>query len=321
MLLVEEDLLRSARVFSGLREVGVIIPTCNAERHWPEFKAALDQQGLEPSQILVIDSASTDRTLDLARAAGYGVVSIARCEFNHGGTRRLACEHLPDARVLVFLTQDAIPSEATAIKLLCEALNNPMVGAAYGRQLARVGADPIERHARLFNYPPCSELRTLAARDTLGIKAAFLSNSFAAYRRSALQAVGGFPADVILAEDSFVAARLLVAGWRIAYVAEARVVHSHNLSIGTEFSRYFDTGVHHARQNWILSQFGGAGGEGRRFVLSELRYLGETAWGALPRAMLRTALKWLAYQLGRREQYLPLPLKRRLSSSANFWKS
>jgi rhamnosyltransferase len=62
------------------------------------------------------------------------------------------------------------------------------------------------------HYPAASEMRALASREQLGIKAVFLSNSLAAYRRSALMAVGGFPKNVISGEDTIVAARLLLAG-------------------------------------------------------------------------------------------------------------
>ncbi len=320
MLLVEENAIRSLDRASALGHVGVIIPTCNAERHWDELNASLATQGLRKDQILIVDSESTDKTVRLARAAGYRVAEIPRCDFNHGGTRKAACSCLPAAEVLVFLTQDAVPACGSALSTLCSTFGDPAVGAAYGRQIPRSDATGIERHARLFNYPGQSELRTLDHRRTHGLKAAFLSNSFAAYRRTALEAVGGFPVDVILAEDSVVAARMLAAGWRVAYVAEAAVIHSHALTWTQEFGRYFDTGVHHAREAWLLEQFGSAGNEGRRFVSSQMRYLLKTARPELTSAVARTALKWVAYQLGRQEKHLPLPFKRKLSASPNFWK-
>ncbi len=321
MLLAEDIAVRKAQTSSLLSHVGVIIPTFDAELHWSQLQSALARQGLTTDQILVIDSGSADRTVFLALQAGYKVVQIAQREFNHGGTRQIACSYFPQAQVLLFLTQDAIPATACAFASLCQAFERSTVGAAYGRQLPRPEADPIERHARLFNYPAVSELRTLAHRETLGLKAAFLSNSFAAYRRSALEAIGGFPCDVILAEDSIAAARLLRAGWQLAYVAQAAVIHSHAMSFSKEFTRYFDTGVHHCREAWLLQEFGSAGGEGKRFVLSELRYLRKTAKLDIPAALLRTGSKWFAYQLGRREKFLPLRLKRQLSASSNFWQA
>ena len=114
----------------------------------------------------------------------------------------------------------------------------------------------------------------MADAAELGIKAAFMSNSFAAYRREALMAVGGFPKHVIFAEDMYVAAKMLMAGWKVVYEGSACCRHSHNYTIIEEFRRYFDMGVFHAREPWIRENFGGAGGEGLRYVKSELKYLG-----------------------------------------------
>ena len=66
----------------------------------------------------------------------------------------------------------------------------------------------------------------MADREALGIKTAFLSDSFAAYRCDALADVGGFP-DVPACEDMYVGAKLLQAGYTIVYAAEAQVYHSH----------------------------------------------------------------------------------------------
>ena len=87
--------------------------------------------------------------------------------------------------------------------------------------------------------------------------------------------VGGFSPDVIFGEDTLVVARMHRAGWKTAYVADAMVRHSHAYSIAEEFRRYFDIGVLHARESWLVDQFGSASGEGRRFVVSEMRHLAE----------------------------------------------
>src|SRR5271155_2144887 len=68
--------------------VGVIVPTLNGARWWPQFCEGLLAQNISPSQVLIVDSTSTDHTPDLARESGFHVVSIPRCEFNHGGTRQ-----------------------------------------------------------------------------------------------------------------------------------------------------------------------------------------------------------------------------------------
>ncbi|MGB0123538.1 MAG: glycosyltransferase [Candidatus Sulfotelmatobacter sp.] len=298
--------------------VKVIVPTLNAAKDWPQFAPAL-LTCVRPEQVLVIDSESTDGTVKLAQAVGFQVCSVARAEFNHGGTRQMAAEKLPNTEILVYVTQDAVLAGPDALASLLAAFDDPQVGAACGRQLPRPGAEMIEAHARIFNYSAISNVRSLASRKRLGIKAVFLSNSLAAYRRSALMSVGGFPTNVIFGEDTITAARLLLAGYKVAYVAEACAYHSHPYTPMEEFRRYFDIGVLHSRERWLLKEFGPAGEEGKRFVLSELSYLWQRDVWRIPSALVRTGLKFVGYRLGREEALLTPKVKRQLSMHPKFW--
>lgn len=298
--------------------VKVIVPTLNAAKEWPLFAPAL-LACVRPQQVLILDSESTDQTVDLARAVGFQVHSVEMAKFNHGGTRQAAAEMLDDVEILVYLTQDAVLAGPRALSSLVAAFEDPHIGAACGRQLPRPGAEAIETHARIFNYPPMSDVRSLASRERLGIKTIFMSNSFAAYRRSALMSVGGFPINVIFGEDTIAAARLLLAEYSIAYVAEACVYHSHAYSPMQEFKRYFDIGVLHSRERWLLEEFGHAHGEGKRFVFSELHYLWQRCPFQIPSALLRTGIKFFGYRIGKMEARLTPGIKRQLSMHARFW--
>jgi len=303
------------------RPVAVIVFTKDAAALLPAVDAAV---GSDLALKLVVDSSSRDGTGELAGRLGW-VVTGAPEAFDHGGSRRWAVrkalEVIGRDGVAVLLTQDAVPSGARgeAIKRLAGMLEDHGLGAAYGRQLPRPGAGPFEAHARLFNYPDRSEVRSMEDAKRLGIKACFFSDSFAAYRLEALEQVGGFPERAIVGEDVIVAAKLLKAGWKIAYVADACVYHSHDLTPLQEMRRYFDIGVFHARESWILREFGKPEGEGLRFLRSELRYLWRHAPWRIPESFLRAALKYLGYRLGRAERWLPLGLKRWLSLQKHFW--
>lgn len=298
--------------------VALIVPTFNAAKTWAAFSQAI-LTNVPAEAVLIIDSESKDETLELAKSTGFRVQSIPQASFNHGGTRQLGIELCANAEVVIFLTQDALLADSTAIQTLLSAFEDPQVGASYGRQLPHVNAAPIEAHARLFNYPEKSNCRVLADREHLGFKSIFISNSFAAYRRSTLIEVGGFPRDVIFGEDTLTAARILLTGWKIAYVAGAKVYHSHSYTWKQEIRRYFDIGVLHAREAWIRHEFGSAGGEGLRFVQSELRYLWSRQWWLIPSALIRTGLKWVGYRLGRVENKISTFWKRRLSMNRLFW--
>lgn len=299
-----------------MNKVGLIVPTLNAGKLWECWLEAFEQQTRKPDFLLVIDSSSSDETIALASTHGFSVKVIPKAEFNHGGTRQTGVGMLPEADIIVFLTQDALLANPDAIERLLAAFADGQVGAAYGRQLPHRNAGPIAAHARIFNYPPESQLRDLEDRIRFGIKTAFISNSFAAYRRSALVEAGGFPTDTIMNEDTYVAGKMLTNGWKIAYCADAQVFHSHDYSFIDEFKRYFDIGVFHTCNSWLRQLLGGVSGEGWRYVISETRYLLKKAPWLIPSAMLRTALKWFGFKIG---GALPRPASRRFSLHQSYW--
>lgn len=301
-----------------MRRVACIIPTYNGKWDLARLLDSLESQTAK-FDTFVVDSSSTDGTRELAMRVAKSVQVIASAEFNHGGTRQLMVDLNPEYEIYVFLTQDACLVDVRAIERLVEPFSDPVVGAVCGRQLPHLDATPLAEHARYFNYPPVVQVRTMGNVPELGIKTAFMSNSFAAYRREALLAIGGFPKHVIFAEDMYAAAKMLMTGWKVVYAGNAQCRHSHNYSTKEEFSRYFDMGVFHAREAWIRENFGGAGGEGLRYIQSEFRYLGLKNFYLWPSALFRNVAKLAGYKLGQIEALIPVSIKRCLGMYKRYW--
>ena len=207
-------------------KITLIVPTYNAGSLWQKWIEAYQHQSLKAEQVIIIDSSSTDQTAILAEQAGFFVHTIAKCDFNHGGTRNQAvrfCEKKTE--IVVFLTQDAILASPSALAELLKPFHDKQVVAVCGRQLPHLDANLLATHARLFNYPAESQIKSQADISSLGIKTAFMSNSFSAYRKSVFDELGGFPENTILAEDMHLAARMILLGYKVAYSAEATVYH------------------------------------------------------------------------------------------------
>jgi rhamnosyltransferase len=286
----------------------LFVPTLNPGPLWSDWVEALRLQTWQPEKVVVIDSGSTDACVALSDAAGFDVHPIELSAFNHAGTRQWALQNFAqDAQVAIWMTQDALLADPSALQKLLAAFEDPRVALVFGRQLPRPQAGAIEAHARRFNYPPQS--RTLGLPGQLdqdiaawGLKACFCSNSFAAYRLDRLQTIGGFENATFLGEDTLAAAKLLLAGQALRYEAEACVWHSHEFSLTQEALRYFQIGRLHQHYPWLRQRFGRASGEGLRFVRSELLQLAEMGFFPalrwVPEALLRSALKWLSFQAG-----------------------
>ncbi len=304
----------------ALSDARIIIPVRNGGERWREAAAALGRFAPSPEMVIVIDSDSTDGSDLVAKEQGFTVERIDVRTFNHGGTRQEAvARHCGAVPFAILLTHDAVLESSQSLTEILAAFGDPEVGAAYGRQLPHAGANPIEAHANLINYPTQSATRSLTDSSRLGIKAAYLSNSFAAYRVAALENCGGFPSHLILGEDAFVAMRMLLSGWRVRYCAEARVYHSHGYSVLQDLERFFDYGVMHAQCQDLLARFGSAEGTGLRYISSEVRYIGRVAPWLLPQVAIRSSLKYVGYRLGRSYDSLPVSLCRRLSMTKGYW--
>ncbi len=276
----------------------LIIPTYNAIAYLPRLiPTLLNQEGVD--EIIIIDSNSTDGSQAyIKKFPQITLLSIPKEEFRHGGTRHHALLH-SSSEFVIFLTQDALPTRSTTIKRLLSSFEDPTVALAYGRHIPTPDADPIEAHARYFNYPPHSMRKEYADRSRLGIKTPFCSNTFAAYRKSAYLEVGGFDKHLNFSEDMHIAAKLLQAGWSIHYNAEATVIHSHPTRFKEIFKRYWQIGRFHAANPSIIKDFGRAEGEGRRYVIDQLSYLLHNAPSQIPTALLLSATKYAAFLLGR----------------------
>lgn len=298
--------------------IACIVPTYNGRNDLSRLLDSLEKQSAS-FDLFIVDSDSSDGTGELAVIRGQNVVTIPSSQFNHGGTRQMMVNLNLGYDVYVFLTQDAYLEDQDAIAYLVLPFMDGQVGAVCGRQLPHLDASPLAEHARLFNYPETVAVKCKADIPSMGIKTAFMSNSFAAYRQSALRDVGGFPNHVIFAEDMYVAARMLLGGWKVVYAGNASCRHSHNYSLHEEFRRYFDMGVFHARESWIRECFGGAGREGLRYVRSELIFLGFSRCYLWPSAIIRNVCKLLAYKVGQKERVIPRWLKRKLGMYKRFW--
>jgi rhamnosyltransferase len=276
---------------------GLVIPTKNAGPRWELVLASLKkQQGLAP-EVLVVDSGSTDHTNRLTRLSGYRCVEIAPQLFSHGKTRQQALEQL-NCDIVFFLTQDAVLATPTSLLELSGAFDDPQVAVAYGRQLPRPDAKFSDWMLRRFNYPAQSAVRSFDDRKRLGLRCAFNSNSFSAYRVSALLAVGGFDAEIPVGEDIVACAALLQAGYKSAYVAHSYVIHSHNYRLAEEFERYRQIGQMHKMRPELLETFGRPEGEGFRLVVSELKAAFRISPWAVLSSLARAAVKYLGYRRG-----------------------
>jgi len=337
-------------------KVDVMVPICHPDEKLDELLTMLSLQTVVPEQVilmLTLTGGSEDEELRRKYAvevpeyfhlgrlpkiykkadwwvqSGHKETELHRLDielytlpqeyFDHGGTRNAAAE-LANDDFYLFMTQDAVPENERLIEYLLDSFDDEQVGAAYARQVPSKEAGEIERFTRWFNYPPESRLKTLADKETLGIKTFFCSNVCAAYRKTAYEEIGGFVLHTIFNEDMIMAAQLIEAGYGIQYAANAKVIHSHNYNCRQQFSRNFDLAV---SQIEYQEYFGDvkSESEGIKLVLETMKHLlHKGKWYLLPKLIVQSGAKYLGYRAGKKYEKLSPAWVHAFSMNKNYWK-
>lgn len=244
----------------------IIIPTYNAEKAGIErLLKSIKEQSIIPSKICIIDSSSTDNTVEICRKYGCDITIIDKASFNHGLTRQQGIDNNKDYDYAVFMTQDILLHDNNTLETLLSSFNNDNISIAYGRQITDKTSSFIEKISRNFNYPPYSITKSKDDIKKYGISTAFCSDSFAAYKIKDLLAIGGFP-KTDFAEDMLAAAKIILMGKKVYYNAETKVYHSHPYSIKAEYARGKAIGKMHKENKWLIDTFGRAENKGKELL-------------------------------------------------------
>lgn len=304
--------------------VDVIIPVYKPDRSFFQLIEQLETQTVPVRRIIVMNTEEkyfeqlVYGTKFLEQHRQVTVSHLSRKEFDHGRTRARGVAR-SDAEVFVMMTQDAMPADAQLIEKLTEALETEGVAAAYARQLPAEDAGEVETYMRGYNYPEESRVKSMEDLPQLGIKTYFCSNVCCAYRRDIYDKLGGFIRHIIFNEDMIYAATAIQAGYRIAYAAQARVIHSHNYTCGKYFHRNFDMGVSQADHPEVFRGVSSEG-EGIRSVKMTAAWLRSQKKGRkIPGLLWQSGCKYMGYWLGKHYRKLPRRLILTCTDNREYW--
>jgi rhamnosyltransferase len=225
--------------------VSIVIPTRNGAATLPALLDAIWRQRVPwPVETIAIDSGSTDGTLDLLKGKVDHLIQIAPHTFDHGLTRNLG---VMQARgdFVVLMVQDAVPADDRWLEALATPLAmDERLAGTFARQLPAADASATTRHylskwvaAGEHGYTQTltspHELDTLPPMTRL-VRCAF-DNVCSCIRRTAWTEHPFRAAPI--AEDLQWAHDVLLAGYSLAFVPDAVVLHSHDRSPIYEFKR------------------------------------------------------------------------------------
>jgi len=225
----------------------VIILTKNEEANVGRCLDGVFAQKVDfPFDVIVVDSGSTDRTLEIIRGYDVKLLEIPPEQFDHGLTRQFGAERGTGEFVVTIVADAAPVGETWLANLLKPFAEDAKIAGVYGGQIARENCDPfnaaqlrawitgrekrvvhrLPEGARLADMPPEKRRETVIFDDI---------NS--ARRRSILEKFP-FPG-CEYAEDLAWAWDVLSAGYTLVYEPTAKVVHSHRRTLSYAFKKRF----------------------------------------------------------------------------------
>lgn len=305
-------------------KVDVIIPTLMPGQEFADLLEALERQSVQPGRIIVMNTEEKyfERlkygNQRMKKYSNVEVHHLSSREFDHGNTRNNGVKK-SGAPYFVCMTMDALPKDAFLLERLLEPLVAGDAAVSYARQLPKPGCSPVESFIKQFNYPATSRLKGQEDLEEMGIKTFFCSNACAAYDRSTFDALGGFIRHTIFNEDMIYAGGLIKNGYEVAYVAGARVLHSHNYSGWKQLQRNFDLAVSQVDHPEI---FGGIASEreGIRLVKQSAAHcmrIGKP-WLIIS-LVFSSGCKYIGYKLGKKYRKLPRWLVLQCTMSKGYW--
>ena len=208
-------------------ETSIIIRTLNEAKHLEQLLAGIREQNYPDWEVILVDSGSTDGTLDIARKYGASIHHIEQEQFTFGRSLNRGCEQA-NGKYLVFASGHVWPVNNNWLRSLVSPFEEPLVAMVYGRQRGTQANSLSELRDLQLNYSSTSHILVDEPNGNNGNAAV----------RSDLWLKQGFDESLPGLEDIDWARKMQRKGYRVYYAADAAVYHVHEESMRQVYRRY-----------------------------------------------------------------------------------
>lgn len=208
-------------------KISVAIRTYNEQKHLGEVLESLKKQTYDKFEVVILDSESTDDTLNIASKYDVRIEHIKKADFNYSYASNKLVE-LAKGDIVCFLSGHSVPVKNTYLEEVNSIFQNEKIGGCYGDVIALPDGSFTEKAFNRLGY-----IKNKIKGNNEGMKLekeihpGIFSCSNACARRELLIK---HPFAVELGkggEDIEVAYRIIQDGYYIASVPDLLVMHSH----------------------------------------------------------------------------------------------
>jgi rhamnosyltransferase len=210
-----------------LTEISIIIRCFNEEKHIAKLLTGIFLQTKKNIEVILVDSGSTDATLNIAAKYGVKIVYIAPEEFSFGRALNRGCQKA-SGDILIFVSAHCYPLYQNWLEQIIEPFHDPKVVLSFGKQTGNESSQFSEMQIFSLWFPRESNF----ARSE-----PFCNNANAAIRKIVWEQYP-FNEELTGLEDVAWAKQMLEKGYRISYNSDAVIVHVHNETMEQVKNRY-----------------------------------------------------------------------------------
>ena len=205
----------------------IVIRAYNEEKHIGRLLEGIRQQTVKDVEIILVDSGSTDGTVSIAEAFGARLMRISSAEFTFGRSLNFGVQ-AAKREFIVIASAHVYPVYPDWIESLLRSFEDDRVALTYGKQRGPDDAKYSEQQIYHQWYPDASKPNQPTA---------FCNNASAAIRKS-LWEKNKYDETLTGLEDVAWGKWAKEQGYKIAYVAEAEIIHIHNETPRGVYNRY-----------------------------------------------------------------------------------
>lgn len=209
-------------------KISIVIRTYNEQKHLPEVLESIKNQTYKNYEVILIDSESTDKTVEIAKSYEVKVIHILKKDFNYSYASNVGVKNAT-GDIVCFLSGHSVPVKENYLEKINEIFQDPKIGGCYGDVIALKDGSFWEKAYNKLGYIKnilFNRKNNIRLENT--IHPGILSCSNASIRKTIfnkhlfadeLGKKGG--------EDVELAYRIIQDGLYIAQVPELLVKHSH----------------------------------------------------------------------------------------------
>lgn len=222
-------------------EVEIVCPLYESYNIVDRFLSGIrSQKKINIKKINFVITDCGDQIEDKLNAPDISWKKINKSEFNHAKTREEALFNV-ESNIAVMCTDDIVLKDEYAVYKLIKPIIEKKCVYAFGRQICT--NNTIEKYTRKLNYPSYDYVVEKKDIEKMQIKAFFCSDSFAAYDVGKFKEINGYDGVLLPTnEDMYYAKKILYLGYKMMYVSNACVEHSHDFTLKEVYRRYFLVG-------------------------------------------------------------------------------